>query len=230
VNSSIWVHDVGIGPNGDGWGNNEAQCYTAGTANTKHMGTYLQIQARAQAGCNGKAYTSGRIKTQGKSKQFKMGQKLEGVMRSGIGVATWPAFWTLGENITSIAWPACGEIDVMEHVNSDPKAPGTIHWDNGGYVYYTATNPGQPNVTLTNWNTFTVEWTTTLLRWKTNGAYVGDANIAGSVNGTDEFQANKPFFVILNYAIGGNWPGQPTTATPTTTNFEIDWVKVSALP
>jgi beta-glucanase (GH16 family) len=118
----------------------------------------------------------------------------------------------------------------MEHVNTDPKAPGTIHWDNGGYVYYTATNPGQPNVTFGNWNTYTVEWTSTLLRWKTNGAYVGDADITNGINGTDEFGANKPYFVLLNHSIGGNWPGPPNASTVVPANFDVDWVKVTTLP
>jgi beta-glucanase (GH16 family) len=221
VSTSIWVHDVG----GGGWGNNELQYYQPASATNAEQGSgYLRIQVR-QESVGGMAYTSGRIKTLG-LKSFQQGMKVEGSMRGALGPGLWPAFWSMGTNIGSVPWPGCGEIDIMEHINTEAKTYGTIHWDSAGYVYYTA---AQPTVTFTNFYTYGVEWTSDLLRWTLNGAYVGDANIAGGINGTDEFGAGKPFFVLLNFAIGGNWPGPPGAGTTLPANFDVDWVKVTSI-
>jgi len=212
VNSATWGFDTG----GGGWGNGELEVYNSGTSNVWQENGYLRIQAKC-------CYTSGRIKTQGK-KTFSMGSTVEFRARGPMGQGLWPAGWALGANITSVPWPGCGEIDIMEHINSIGNNIGTIHWDFNGHASYTA---AQPAVNFAAWNNYGLEWTSTLMRWKLNGAYVGDANIAGSINGTDEFQAGKPFFVIMNLAVGGSWPGNPDGSTVFPANLDVDWIHVT---
>jgi beta-glucanase (GH16 family) len=214
VDSATWGYDVG----GGGWGNAELEVYNSGTANAWQENGYLRIQAKC-------CYTSARIKTQGK-KTFSMGNTIQARLRGPMGQGYWPAFWALGANITTVPWPGCGEIDIMEHINSVGNNFSTIHWidNNGINASYTA---AQPAVSFTAWNTYGLEWDSTLMRFTLNGAYVGDANIAGSINGTDEFQAGKPFFVIMNLAVGGSWPGNPNGTTVFPANLDVDWLHVT---
>jgi beta-glucanase (GH16 family) len=148
--------------------------------------------------------------------------KIEGRLALPTGQGTWPALWTLGSNFGSVGWPACGEIDIMEHVNTATEILGTIHWDNGGYVSYTAARPAITS--YTSYHTYAIEWNSSVIRWLLDGANVGEANIAGSINGTDEF--HRSFFIILNLAIGGNWPGPPNGSTVFPANFGVDYVRV----
>jgi beta-glucanase (GH16 family) len=223
VDSSTWTYDVG----GGGWGNAELEYYQSGTANASQSGGFLRIQAR-QESVGGMAYTSARIKTQG-IRTFQQGQKVEARLRVPTGQGTWPAFWALGANITTVPWPGCGEIDIMEHVNLLPNNVGTIHWidNNGINASYTAAQPAVAN--FADWNNYGIEWNSSLIRWTLNGAYVGDANIAGAINGTDEFGAGKPFFVIMNVAVGGSWPGNPDGSAAFPWNLDADWIHVTTL-
>jgi beta-glucanase (GH16 family) len=220
VDPGTWTYDVG----GGGWGNAELEYYQSGTGNVNQANGYVEIQARQQS-VGGMAYTSGRIKTQG-IKTFQQGYKVEARLRGPMGQGFWPAFWALGSNITTVAWPGCGEIDIMEHINSIPNNVSTIHWidNNGVNASYTA---AQPSMTFTDWNTYGLEWNSSLMRFTLNGAYVGDANIAGAINGTDEFGPGKPFFVIMNLAVGGSWPGSPDGSTVFPANLDVDWLHVT---
>jgi hypothetical protein len=112
----------------------------------------------------------------------------------------------------------------MEHINSIGTNVGTMHWDFNGHASYVA---AQPAVNFAAWNNYGLEWTSSLLRWKLNGAYVGDGNIAGGINGTEEFGAGKPFFVIMNLAVGGSWPGNPDGSTVFPANLDFDWIHVT---
>jgi len=212
VSSGTWGYDVG----GGGWGNGELEVYNSGTSNVWQENGYLRIQAKC-------CYTSGRIKTQGK-KTFSQGSTVEFRSRGPMGQGYWPAGWALGADITSVPWPGCGEIDIMEHVNSIGTNVGTIHWDFNGHASYTAS---QPAVNFAAWNNYGIQWTSSYIRWTLNGAAVGDANIAGGINGTDEFGANKPFFIIFNVAVGGAWPGNPNSSTVFPGNLDVDWIHVT---
>src|SRR4051812_34491389 len=124
--SGNWTYETG----GGGWGNAELECYQGGTLNSSQTGGHLNIQARVQSAC-GMPYTSARLKTQGHV-SFGPGDstpvKIEGSLQGPSGQGLWPAFWMLGTNITSVPWPGCGEIDIMEHINSATTAPQTLHW------------------------------------------------------------------------------------------------------
>ena len=218
LNTSNWVYDIGTGPNSDGWGNNELQYYTNRTQNVAVTGGNLEITA-LQESYGGRNYTSGRIKTLGK--QAWTYGKIEARIKLPTGQGIWPAFWMLGSNFPTTDWPKCGEIDIMEHVNTEGVTHGTIHWDYNGYQYY-----GGSSTTLdfTQYHIYTIEWNASSIKWFIDGAQFWEANIANSINGTDEF--HKPFFILLNLAIGGNWPGSPNSSTILPAKMYVDYVRV----
>ena len=212
INTSNWTFEVG----GGGWGNNELQYYTNGN-NSYIQNGVLVIEARRES-VGGMAYTSSRMITRGK-REFTYG-KIEARMAIPMGQGIWPAFWMLGTNIGSVGWPACGETDIMEHINATNTIYGTIHWDTNGYASY----GGSTNTTPASYHVYTIEWTSSAIKWFVDGVQYHEANILNSVNGTDEF--HRPFFIILNQAVGGNWPGSPNSGTPFPSRFYVDYVRV----
>jgi beta-glucanase (GH16 family) len=206
--------------NGDGGGNGELQYYTARPENIRVTGGNLVIEARKEA-YNGKQYTSGRITTQGKFSQAF--GRMEARIKIPTGKGTWPAFWMLGNSINTVSWPRSGEIDIMEHVNNDAPNYGTIHWAdaNGNHVSY-----GNPSAALdfSQFHVYAIEWDTSAIRWYVDGVKFSEANIAGGINNTQAFQS--PFFLLLNLAVGGQWPGSPDGSTVFPSQMLVDYVRV----
>jgi beta-glucanase (GH16 family) len=221
----VWADEftTGIGPSwqfengGGGWGNNEKQYYQP--ANATVVNGVLQITARKQT-VGGMPYTSSRMKTQG-LKDFTYG-KMEARIKRPVGQGLWPAFWMLGSNISSVSWPRCGEIDVMEYVNTDPKVYGTAHWDSNGHAQY-----GQSISTSDDWHVYSVEWTPTYIRWFVDGTKYNEINIANGTGNTEEFQ--RPFFLLLNLAVAGDWPGQTVDESKLPATMYVDYVRVYQL-
>ena len=213
--SSDWVFETGTGSGG--WGNNELQYYRQENASINNG--HLVITAR-QENFGGMNYTSARLKTQGR-KSWKYG-KIEARISMPSFSGVWPAFWMLGDNITSVGWPACGEIDIMEQINTEQATHGTIHWQdhNGNYANY----GGYTGVNVTQFHTYSIEWTDQTIRWLLDGVQYHEVNIAGGINGTSEFHNN--FFIILNMAIGGNWPGFSINNGAMPAEMRIDYVRV----
>ncbi|RAK69327.1 carbohydrate-binding protein [Hymenobacter edaphi] len=209
--SPDWVFETG----GGGWGNNERQYYQR--ANATVTSTELQITARKQS-VGGYPYTSARMKTQG-TRQFTYG-KIEARMRLPLGQGLWPAFWMLGANIGQVGWPACGEIDVMEHINSENKVYGTVHWDSNGHAEYGGNVITSPEA----YHVYTVEWDASYIRWFVDGAKFHEIYIAGGTGSTEEFQ--RPFFLLLNLAVAGNWPGQTVDESKLPATMAVDYVRV----
>jgi beta-glucanase (GH16 family) len=211
--SSSWKFETG----GGGWGNNEKQYYQA--ANATVANGQLQITARKQA-VGGMPYTSARLITQG-LKQFTYG-KMEARIKRPIGQGLWPAFWMLGSNISSVSWPACGEIDIMEYVNTDPKSYGTAHWDSNGHAQY-----GQSISTTDDYHIYSVEWTPDYIRWFVDGTKYNEMTITNGTGSTEEFQ--RPFFLLLNLAVAGDWPGQTVDESKLPATMYVDYVRVYQL-
>lgn len=216
LDTSKWNIEV----NGNGGGNNELQYYTARQENIRVTGGELVIEARKEAYL-GKQYTSGRITTQNKA-SWQYG-RMEARMKIPTGKGTWPAFWMLGNSISSVGWPASGEIDIMEHVNSEAFIHGTIHWSNQNNAY---ANYGGPsgNLDFAQYHVYAVEWDAAAIRWYVDGNKFHEVNIAGGVNGTSEFHA--PYFLLFNLAVGGNWPGSPDASTVFPNRMQVDYVRV----
>ncbi|MDB5125233.1 MAG: hypothetical protein JWP94_3362 [Mucilaginibacter sp.] len=214
VNTGNWKFETG----GGGWGNNELEYYQA--ANATVANGYLSITAKKQqVGSN--QYTSARMKTQGLH-QFTFG-RIEARIKMPVVKGLWPAFWMLGSNITIVSWPKCGEIDIMEHINTDSLNHGTIHWYNNGNASY----GGQVSTSPSQFHVYDVEWTSTAINWHIDGVQYFSANIANGINGTGCFQ--NPFFIILNLAVGGNWPGNTIDTTKLPASMVVDYVRVYQL-
>ncbi|AGF56052.1 beta-glucanase (GH16 family) [Clostridium saccharoperbutylacetonicum] len=216
INTRNWTYDTGTGSGG--WGNNELEYYTNRPENARIENGNLVIEARKES-YGGMGYTSARMKTQA-LKSFTYG-KVEARMKLPAGQGIWPAFWMLGENIPQVSWPACGEIDIMEHINNEPYTHGTIHWDTNGHAEYGKVTP---NIDVTQYHVYSIEWDKNAIKWLVDGTQYLEANIANNINGTDEF--HKPFFILFNLAVGGNWPGNPNGTTVLPAKMYVDYVRV----
>lgn len=210
-----WVFETGNGS--DGWGNKELEYYQRANATVQNGA--LVITARKES-VGGFRYTSARMKTQG-LKTFRYG-RIEARMKLPAFMGAWPAFWMLGANLPQVGWPASGEIDVMEHVNAEDRVYGTIHWNDANNTY--AQYSGNTATTVRDWHVYAVEWDANAIRWYVDGTKYHEANIQNSVNGTDEF--HRPFFLLLNFAIGGNWPGFTVDESQLPATMSVDYVRV----
>ena len=216
LSSSNWVYDIGTGSSG--WGNNELQYYTNRTQNLNVTGGNLEITALKEA-YGGMNYTSARIKSKD-LKQFTHG-KIEARMKLPSGQGLLPAFWMLGSNIDAVGWPVCGEIDIMERRSNDPFVNGTAHWDSNGHASFGKTSA---NVDFSQFHTYSIEWDASYIRWFVDGVQYNEFLIANGVGNTQAFQ--KPFFILLNMAVGGNWPGSPDASTQFPAKMYVDYVHV----
>jgi PKD repeat protein len=211
-NSSKWGYDLGAG----GWGNNEPQYYTSRPENVIVQNGILKINTIKESYL-GSSYTSARMLTKGKF-SFKYG-KVEIRAKLPSGGGTWPALWMLGDNIATVNWPACGEIDIMEHIgNALNRVHGSLHSPGrAGNTPDTATVM-VPNATIA-FHTYTADWRADSIRF-----YVDNQLFYTFANSTS-FPFNQNFFLIFNCAIGGNFGG---TIDPnfTSSTFEIDYVRV----
>ncbi|OVE68210.1 glycoside hydrolase [Clostridium diolis] len=217
INTSNWKYETG----GDGWGNNELEYYTNRSENARIENGNLVIEARKE-NYNGMNYTSARLKSQG-LKNWTYG-KVEARMKLPAGQGVWPAFWMLGENISQVSWPKCGEIDIMEHINNESAIHGTIHWDSTGNNTHAQYGAASPNIDVTQYHVYSIEWDASSIKWFVDGTQYLEANIANNINGTEEF--HKPFFILFNLAVGGNWPGNPDGSTPFPAKMYVDYVRV----
>jgi beta-glucanase (GH16 family) len=232
-NPAVWTYDTG----NSGFGNNELETYCAwGSATTPcdanspnaYVGNdgYLHIVARHPS--NG-VYTSARLRSQGLF-SLEYG-RIEARILIPEGQGLWPAFWLLGNNISTINWPACGEQDVMEHINAPVPdwVAGSIHGTNlnGSQTY----PPTGQTFSAGSWHIYGMIWS------KGTVAYYVDApsNVYATFtkSGTATNGAVWPFdngaaFVILNLAVGGNWPGSPDGTTIFPSEMLVDYVRVYA--
>lgn len=220
INAANWGFDLG----GGGWGNNELQNYTSRPENARISNGMLVIEARRE-NLGGNAFTSARLKTQGKQ-SFGVNTWVEARINAPEGQGVWPAFWMLGNSITTVGWPSCGEIDIMEIQGQNPfRNFGTIHWaDPGGnHVSFGGIFNSSSSLTA-GFRTFAISRTGSTIRWYVDRVQYAEANIAGGINSTSEFQA--PFFIILNVAVGGNFVGSPDGSTVFPQQMQVDWMRV----
>jgi len=226
--ASKWTPDVG----GSGNGNSELEYYTNNNNARLDGNGNLVIEARKENPANYQCwygsctYTSGRITTQNKF-SFTYG-KIEARIKIPYGQGLWPAFWLLGANINTVPWPTCGEIDAMENIG---REPGTVHGTVHGPGYSGSNGIGGP-YTLPNNQAFYSAYHTFGVQWNTN-------NVSFSVDGITYFTVTRatveshgrwvydhPFFIILNVAVGGAWPGNPDATTVFPQRMSVDYVRV----
>ncbi len=215
-----WGYDIGNG----GWGNNEQEYYTSRTNNARIEGGQLVIEAR-QESYGGSSYTSARLLTRGKwSGTYG---RMEARLKIPRGQGLWPAFWMLGTNIDSVGWPTCGEIDIMENIGREPTlVHGTIH----GPGYSGGNGIGGPCSLANNavfaddFHIYAIEWTPNQLKWFVDGQQFFVATPANLPQGTT-WVFTQPQFLILNVAVGGNWPGYPDATTTFPQRMTVDYVR-----
>jgi beta-glucanase (GH16 family) len=219
IDPAKWVMETGAG----GWGNNELEYYTNRTSNAYIDNGMLVIKA-VKENYLGSYYTSARMKTQAKA-SWKYG-KIEARMKLPYGQGIWPAFWMLGDNISTVSWPKCGEIDIMEMIGgTDPRDRtlyGTAHWDANGHASYGLHTALPSGKFADDFHLFSITWTAQKISWSLDGTQYCVIDITPA--GLAAFQKN--FFIILNLAVGGNWPGNPDLSTVFPQTMYVDYVRV----
>ncbi len=216
-----WTYDIGGGVNG--WGNNELQYYTNDPDNVSMDGEGNLVITALQQSLGGKSYTSARIKTQGIFQQTY--GRFEARLKTPYGKGLWPAFWMLGADIEQVSWPQCGEIDVMELIGQKPfEVHGTIHGP--GYSAGNAVTESFENEGVrfdTEFHEFAVEWGEDFIEFFVDDELyhsIKPQNVPG------EWVFDNDFFLILNVAVGGNWPGAPNSTTFFPQEMVVDYVRV----
>ena len=220
INGGNWTYDLG----NSGFGNNELQNYTNRSVNARAEGGMLVIEARRE-NLGGSAYTSARLKTEGRQ-SFGVNTWVEARIQVPQGQGIWPAFWMLGNSISTVGWPSCGEIDILEIRGQNPfQLIGTMHWAdaNGSHASF-GTSINSPVSLAAGFHTYAIARTPTAIKWYLDGVQYHEANIAGGINSTSEFQGQ--FFIILNVAVGGNFVGSPNAGTPFPQQMRVDYVRV----
>lgn len=221
--SSLWNFDIGKGPNNDGWGNNELQYYTDRPENIVVENGMLKITA-IQEQYMGSGFTSARITTKGKFEQ-KYG-RFEARMKLPSGKGFWPAFWMLGNNIDSVSWPQCGEIDIMENKGSQPVTiSGAVHGPDyfGGSSIFKSYSFLNSRVD-TEFHVYGIEWGPNYVNFYVDNVLYNQIT-PNKVTGEWVFNSN-PFYMLLNLAVGGSFDGAPNSQTRFPQTMLVDYVRV----
>lgn len=219
IDTTKWSFDLGTGaPALTGWGNNELQYYTSDPANASIINGKLCITAIKES-YQGSAYTSARIQTKLKGDWTYGRFEIRAKLPKGKGV--WPAIWMLPTDNYYGSWAASGEIDIMELLGHEPaKVYGTIHF--GGV--WPDNQSSSENVTLPNgdfsddFHIFAIEWDKDGISW-----YIDSTRYSVKPH---KQPFDKRFYLIMNVAVGGNWPGNPDGSTVFPVRMEIDYVRV----
>lgn len=223
LNPNLWTYDIGNGPNGDGWGNQELQYYTNRSENVRVENGFLIITAQEES-FEGSNYTSGRILTKGLFDQ-QYG-RFEARIRLPYGKGLWPAFWLLGSNIDEVGWPQCGEIDIMENAGARPTiVSSAVHGPgyNGGLAITKEYDFENERVD-TKFHIYGIEWGPGYINF-----YVDDAlyNTITPEDVTGEWVFdNGPFYILINLAVGGVFDGPPNNETVFPQSMIVDYVRV----
>jgi len=231
VDSSKWSFDIGTGcPNNCNWGNNELETYTNRTVNAHVEGGSLVIKALKETFTGPdnitRNYTSARLLTKNRFAQAY--GRFEARLKVPYGQALWPAFWMLGDNIDAVNWPNCGEIDIMENIGREPSiVHGTFHGPgySGGQGISAAYSLPNGQKFADDFHTFAVEWEPNVMRFYVDGLLYKTRTPADLPAGKT-WVFDHPFFIILNVAVGGDWPGNPDATTVFPQQMLVDYVRV----
>ncbi len=217
---SKWTYDLG----GNGWGNKELETYTNKPENSFLDGEgHLVIRAIKEPDGY---FTSARMKTEGLF-SFAYG-RAEARMKLPRGQGLWPAFWMLGSNIGTVHWPDCGEIDIMESLGREPTiVHGTVHgpgYSGGHAISAQYQLPGTPAL-ADDFHLYGTSWTPGRVEFSIDG-HVYATVTPQSLPGGTKWVYDHPFFVLLNLAVGGAWPGNPDASTKFPQDLIVDYVRV----
>lgn len=216
INSENWTFETGAG----GWGNNELQYYRKENAWTE--GGTLIIEARKE-NFQSSSYTSTRMITRNK-KTFQYGRvDIRALLPEGQGI--WPALWMLGNNLNSVGWPKCGEIDIMEMIGGNGRENtvySTLHWDDNGHVQAGGNSKLVSGTYGDKYHVFSMIWDASSMK------FLVDDNQFYIINITPAHMTefHQQFFFIFNIAVGGNWPGYPNATTRFPQQMKVDYIRV----
>ncbi len=222
LDQSKWSYQIGTGF--QGWGNNELQYYTNRPVNVDVFDGNLWIVAQRE-NFGGMQYTSARIRTRNKG-DWRYGRiEMRAKLPRGRGI--WPAFWMMPTDEVFGGWPRSGEIDIMELIGQQPnRVYGTIHFATPSLQHqYQGTFYTLPQGTFNDdYHLFWIEWQQNEIKWYVDStlyftrvpAHLGGAN----------WPFNERFHIILNVAVGGNWPGSPDSTTVFPQSMVVDYVRV----
>lgn len=222
-----WTYAIG----GKGWGNHELEDYTNRKENAHIEKGNLVITAQKESftGADGvtRDYTSARLKTQARFTQAY--GRFEARIKIPQGQGMWPAFWMLGEDIPSVGWPRCGEIDIMENIG---KEPGTVHGSLHGPSITARTSDLTSIFSLPAGQNFADAFHLYAVEWEPNAVrFYVDSNLYATFNASQwpaggTWVFDHPFFIILSLAVGGDWPGNPDASTKFPQSMLVDYVRV----
>lgn len=229
VDTANWTQETGNA----GWDNNhELEYYTPGTQNAVIQGGSLVITATPDGASSLQCeygtcqYTSARMNTSGKFQQqygrFEARIKIPG------GQGLWPAWWLLGDNIDSVGWPTCGEVDIMENIGSTPSTNyGSLHGPGySGSQDLTGSYSLPSGAALSaDYHIYALEWAEGSVEYFVDGVSY-ETRTPADVPAGDMWVYDHPFFIILNVAVGGYWPGNPDNTTTFPQTMSVDYVRV----
>ena len=228
VDPNNWFFETGDGSQYGipGWGNDELQFYLPDSAQVENGMLRITV---AEQDVQGFGYTSARINTRDRF-AFKYG-RIESRMRLPAGQGVWPAFWMLAQDSSYGDWPASGEIDIMEAVNlggtGGNTVYGTLHYGGGSLGrIFTGDTYIVPTDATTDFHTYAVEWDANEIRWYVDDVLFSMQNSWSSSAAPYPAPFDQPFHILLNVAVGGNFPGAPSASTVFPVTMEVDYVRV----
>jgi beta-glucanase (GH16 family) len=214
---------------GNGFGNKELEYYTSRPENAEIEDGNLVITARKEdyTGPDGVArnYTSARMQTMGKFDQAY--GRFEARIKIPYGQGIWPAFWLLGADMPTAHWPGAGEVDIMENIG---REPGTVHGTIHGPGYSGAHGIGAPYALPSgrftdDYHVYAIEWQPNEIRFYVDDHLYETRTPADLPQGT-KWVYDHPFYILLNCAVGGNWPGNPDDSSTFPQKMLVDYVRV----
>jgi beta-glucanase (GH16 family) len=215
-----WTYDLGAG----GWGNQELETYTNQLANVHLDGNgHLVIHVDK----TGSSYSSTRLKTKGLfTPQYG---HIEARIRLPFGQGIWPAFWMLGAEYPATPWPQCGEIDIMENVGREPSVNhGSLHgpgYSGGASISTAYALPGGAKFS-DDFHVFAIDWAPQSVAFSVDGIVYRTVK-PGALPSGGQWVFDKPFYLILNVAVGGTFPGNPDSSTLFPQEMIVDYVRVT---
>ena len=226
VDSSKWVQETG----GGGWGNNELEYYTRRPQNAflEKGNLVIKVVEEKYSGSDGvsRNYTSARLKTQSKFSQTY--GRFEARIKIPRGQGIWPAFWMLGADINRVQWPDCGEIDITENIGKEPAlVHGTIHgpgYNGANGIGSSFVLPGGERF-ADDFHFYAVEWEPNTIRFYVDDHLYATRTPADLPKET-KWVYDHPFFILLNVAVGGDWPGNPDSTSVFPQTMLVDYVRV----
>lgn len=207
-----------------GWGNNELQWYQG--ANVAVSNGLLVVTAREES-AGGKSFTSARIRS--KDKGDWTFARVEFRARLPQGQGMWPAVWMLPTDEKYGVWAASGEIDIMELVGNEPNVVhGTLHY---GGTWPNNKSSGRPfylssGTFADGFHTFAMEWEEGVIRWYVDGQLYQTQTTWDTSSASFPAPFDQRFHLLINLAVGGNWPGSPDDTTQWPQTLEVDWIRV----